>query len=86
VANHKSAKKRAKQTIVRTDRNKAKKSEARSIIKKIRLAISEKNKDVAKALLPTVQGIIAKLAKAGILKTNNAARRVSRLTEQVNRI
>lgn len=86
MANHKSAKKRARQTIVRTERNKSRKSETRSLIKTLRLAISEKNKEVATTLFPKAQSIISKLVKKGILKANNASRRISRLSEQVNKI
>ena len=86
MANHKSAKKRARQTIVRTDRNKSRRSEVRTLVKNLRAAIVEKNKDVATKLLTTAQSKIAKLAKKGVLKAKNAARKISRLTEQVNRI
>ena len=69
-----------------TERNKSKKSEAKSSIKKIRLALAEKNKDLATQLLPVVQSTIAKLTKSGILKNNSAARRISRLSQQVSRL
>ncbi len=84
MANHKSAKKRARQTITRTARNKADRSEVRSAIKKIRAAISENNKEAAKELLPKTQGLLRKLAKKGVIKVKNASRITSRLHTQTN--
>lgn len=83
MANHKSAAKRARQTTRRTLRNKVVTSEMRTVVKKIRTAISEKKKDEAVALLPTVQRNLDRLAKIGVIKRNTAARRNSRLASQV---
>jgi small subunit ribosomal protein S20 len=84
VANHKSAAKRARQTITRTSRNKIVTSETRTAVKKIRTAIDEKDKETAKGLLGKVQRQLAIMAKNGIIKTNTAGRKTSRLTAQVN--
>jgi len=86
VATHKSAKKRARQTIVRTERNKTKKSLVRSTIKKIRLALKNKDKEAVTALLPKTQALLAKLAKVGVIKKENASRVTSRLTSQANKL
>lgn len=86
VANHKSAVKRAKQAVKRTDANKTRKSEARTVVKKLRQAIEEKNKEQALPLLKKVQSLLGKLAGSGILKPNNAARKTSRLASQVNQL
>ena len=86
MANHKSAKKRNRQTIKRTLVNKIKVSESRSLIKSLREAISSKNKDVARELVVKAQKYLARLAQAGIIKSNAAARKTSRLTSQVNSI
>ena len=83
MANHKSAKKRAKQTIVRTERNTIKRTISRGTVKKIRDAISTKDKSTALELLPVAQKYLARLAKHGIIKTEAAARRTSRLARQV---
>ncbi|MBT3583477.1 MAG: 30S ribosomal protein S20 [Halobacteriovoraceae bacterium] len=84
MANHKSAKKRARQTITRTARNRARTSGARTVLKAIRLAISENDKKVATELLPKVQAKLRKLAQTGIIKLNTAARKTSRLASQIN--
>ena len=84
MANHKSAAKRARQTITRTARNRVVTSEARTAVKKIRAAIDEKDKATATSLLGKVQRHFAIMAKNGIIKTNTAGRKTSRLTNQVN--
>tara|TARA_Y100000590_G_scaffold459130_1_gene615445 strand:- start:90460 stop:90720 length:261 start_codon:yes stop_codon:yes gene_type:complete len=84
VANHKSAAKRARQTITRTKRNRVITSETRTVIKKIRAAISEKNKEAATALLGSVQRQLDVMSKKGIIKPNSAARRTGRLASQIN--
>lgn len=83
MANHKSALKRSRQTIVKTKRNTIKKTLSRGVVKKLREAISKKDKAVAAELLPTAQKYLARLAKAGILKGATAGRRTSRLASQV---
>jgi small subunit ribosomal protein S20 len=86
VPHHKSAKKRVRQTEKRTDRNKSQSSEVKTVTKKLRAAISEKNKTEASKLLPTVQGLLDKLAKKGIIKNENSARRNSRFASQVSKL
>jgi small subunit ribosomal protein S20 len=86
VANHKSAKKRARQTLKRTLRNKIKVSEVRSTVKSLRLAIAGNEKDKALELLPKAQRLIDKLAQKGAIKKNTAARTTSRLSQQVYKL
>ncbi len=86
MANHKSAKKRALQTVKKTERNKARKSEVKSAMKKIRQAIEAKDRTKAGELLPQVQKLIGKLWNAGIIKKNTAARSTSRLAQQVKKL
>ncbi len=86
MANHKSAKKRAKQSIVRNERNTARKSGVKSAIKKLRTAITEGNKQTAGELLVSAQKLLARLAKTGVIKHNAAARKTSRLADAVNKI
>ena len=84
MATHKSAKKRSKQTIIKTEQNKVHRSKFRSVLKKLRAAISEGNKEEAQKLLPTYQSTVAKLGTKGIYKKNNIARKTSRITNQVS--
>lgn len=83
MANHKSAKKRARQAQTRTLVNKMKVSRVRTMIKSLRAAIAENNKEKAQELAPKTQGLLDKLAKTGIIKKENAARKASRLSKQV---
>lgn len=86
MANHKSAKKRARQTITKTERNKTKKSESRTMLKSIREAISKKDKEKALELLPKTQRLFDRLTQKGVAKPKNSARKVSRLTTQVGKL
>jgi len=83
VANHKSAAKRARQSVKRMEQNKIKKSEVRTAEKNLRIALEEKNKEKANELFPLLQGLFRKLAKSGINKRNNASRKTSRLAHQI---
>lgn len=86
MANHKSAKKRAKQNTVKRERNKAHKSKTKTLVKKLRDAISAKNKEVSKKLFVEAQSLLAKLGKLGINTKQTASRQISRLASQVNQI
>ena len=86
MANHKSAKKRARQDIVRNARNKAYLSKVRTTIKKFRLGAEELaagkiEAPTVAALLKDAQSSIAKAASKGMMHRNGAARRISRLTQ-----
>lgn len=83
---HASAKKRSRQAITKTERNKSHKSHTKNLIKSLRSTIEEKDKTKAETLLSTVQSDLARLAKRGIIKKNNAARKISRLAQSVIKI
>lgn len=86
MANHKSAKKRARQTIVRTERNKTRRTQAKNSLKAIRSAIANNEKDTATKLLTATQSILGKLSKLGVIKPNKAARITSRLATQIAKL
>jgi small subunit ribosomal protein S20 len=86
VPHHKSAKKRVRQTTVRTARNKTKISSARSTIKSLKAAVTGGEKTKAAELLIATQSHLAKLAKMGIIKANTAARRTARLAKEVSKV
>ena len=83
MANHKSAEKRAKQSEVKRDHNRSRKSMMRTTIKKLRLAIAGGQKKEAQELLVSTQSIIGKLAKTKTVKAGTASRKTSRLASQV---
>jgi len=83
MANHKSAEKRIRQTVVRTERNKAHLSALRTSVKKVEQAIVAGNKDLAKESLKVAEPHLIKGAKRGLLHTNAASRKVMRLSAKI---
>ncbi len=83
MANHKSAEKRARQTITKRALNRTKRSKSRTLVKKFKTAIEAKDKKVALELLPQVQSQLGKMVKTGVIKKQTAARKTSRLANQL---
>jgi len=83
MPNIKSSKKRALQTIKRTDRNLARRSALKTAIKKVVKALAEKNVVDAKALLKDAESKISRAKGKGLLHANTAARKISRLAKKV---
>ncbi len=84
MANHASAAKRARQSIVRRDRNRSTISALRTVLKKLEGSVEKKDKAAAKADLTVATSYLARAAGKGVLKKNTASRKVSRLTKMVN--
>ena len=83
MANHKSAAKRAKQNETRRMRNKSVKTSMKTSIKKV-LAAKESGSEETTTLLNQAKSVIAKAAKKGVIHQNNAARKISRLSKNIN--
>ena len=81
MANHFSALKRARQTTVRTERNRDARSRLRNAIRTLRKSLT--NSEEAKSLLPGTVSLIDKAVKKGIIKDNTGSRFKSRLTKHV---
>ena len=79
MAQHKSAKKRIRQTEKRTMRNKALRSTTRTEIKKFKTLLEEGNSENLKTAYPKVQKTIDKAVTKGILHRKTGARYKSRL-------
>lgn len=86
MANHKSAAKRARQDKKKNARNSNTKASIRTFEKKLRVAITEKKADVANDLLKSYASKMYKAAQKGIHHANTAARKVGRLSAQVNNL
>jgi len=84
VAYHKSAIKRIRQTEKRTKRNRFYKTRVKTVIKELRLAIASKAVEESEKALQKSIPLISKAASKGVLHKRNAARKISRLTKQVN--
>ncbi len=79
----KSAKKRMRQTAVARTRNQNTKRSLRAELKALAAAIEAKDGKKAAEALKKVQSNLDKTVKKNILKKNTAARKLSRLTDQV---
>lgn len=64
--------------------NLKKKNEMSNVIKQYKKLVSTKKMDEAKKLIPALQKAIDKATKRGILKSNNASRKKSRLIRVIN--
>ncbi len=86
MATHKDAVKRARQSNERRLRNRHYRSRMRNQIKELRAAIDAGDAETANKLLPATVSVIQHVAQRGIIHKRNAARRVSRLANAVNKI
>lgn len=86
MPNTKQAVKAVRQTKKKTLRNKIIKSQIKTTIRKVREAVSNKDKEKAKKLLQQAQTIIDRAYVKGIIHKNNAARKKSNLSLLVNKI
>lgn len=84
MANHASAIKRHKQSEKRKLRNAAVKTSLKTAVKKVKEAQVAGKADEAKTNLMKAVSEIDKAVSKGVLHRNNAARKVSRLTKQLN--
>ena len=84
MANIKSAKKRIVVNNLRAERNKSIRSKVKTAIKKVEVAVANNDKETATAALAVATVEINKACSKGVYHKNNAARKVSRLTNLVN--
>ena len=86
MANHKSAEKRTRQTIQKTQRNRLYRTRLKNVSKAVRDAAAKNDKNAANEALKTANKSIHSMVSRGFLKKQTAARRVSRLALLVNKI
>ena len=84
MANHKSALKRVRQTKKRTERNRFYRTRMKNIIKAVKEAVEAGDKEKAIEALKVANKRIHEYVTKGIIKKNNAARKVSKLHKLVN--
>lgn len=84
MANHASAIKRHKQSEKRRLRNAAVKSSLKTVVKKVKEAAAAGKADEAKTNLQKAVSEIDRAVSKGVLHRNNASRKISRLTKQLN--
>lgn len=86
MANTKSAKKAARQTVRRTEVNKARKSRMRTFVRKAEEALTAGDTAAAAAAVKAAQPELMRAAKSGVLHKNTASRKVSRLTAALKKL
>jgi small subunit ribosomal protein S20 len=83
VANIKSQIKRNRQNEARRQRNKAVKSRLKTELKKFRLAIEAGERESAEAQFKVATRELDKAATKGVIHTNNAANKKSRMAKKL---
>jgi len=83
MAQHKSAEKRARQSLKRRAADREKKSEMKTLLKNVR---TEKDKSKASGALKEAVSTLDKLASKGLIHKNKAANQKSKLTKLVNKL
>lgn len=86
MANTASARKRIRQTAVRTARNQARTSRMRTFIKKVETAIAGGDKGLAADALRDAQPEMQRAAGKGVIKLNTIARKISRLSARIKKL
>lgn len=85
MANHKSAAKRARQSVKRNELNRARRSKVRTLAKAVVTAAAAKDVDGAKKALVAAESGLARAAGRGTLHWKTAARKTSRLAKAVKK-
>lgn len=83
MANNKSAKKRAKQALVRHERNLDRASALKTAQKSVLVALENNDIVAANNLLVQAESKLARAKGKGLLHANTAARRISNLAKKV---
>lgn len=83
MANHASSKKRIRQTLKRTERNKKIRTTMRTYVKAVRQAIEEGDKEAAEKALESATRRIDMAVSKGIYHRKTGSRYISRLSTQV---
>ena len=83
MANIKSAKKRAKQAVVRNARNASQRSMLRTSVKKVIKALAANDADAAQAAFNIAQPVLDRLSSRGLIHKSKAARHKSRLSARI---
>ena len=83
MANIRSAKKRARQSLVNRERNSAQRSMYRTLIRNVIKAVQGKDKAKALAAFQAMVPTLDRFAAKGLIHKNKAARHKSRLSAQI---
>jgi len=86
VANHASARKRARQTLKISERNKHFRTTTRTHVKRVRSAITAGDKPAAETALRSAIKLIDRAVSKGLWHRRAGSRYIARLTVQVGKI
>ncbi|PCI00163.1 MAG: 30S ribosomal protein S20 [Zetaproteobacteria bacterium] len=86
MANHVSSIKRARQDIVKRDRNRTQKSTMRTAIKRVHAAIAAGDQDTANTEMRIATSLIARSGRKNNLHKKQASRRISRINARIKAI
>ncbi|MFA6263973.1 MAG: 30S ribosomal protein S20 [Candidatus Babeliales bacterium] len=84
MANLKSAKKRARQCIIRKQRNQTRRSEIKTLTKKFLDAVASKDVAQAKEILKLTESKIARAKSKRVIQSNAASRNVSAMAKKLS--
>jgi small subunit ribosomal protein S20 len=83
MANTKSAKKAARQSVRRTVVNKARRTRLRSVVRKVEEAITAGDRSRALSAMAEAEPVIIRAAQKNVVHRNAARRKVSRLAHRI---
>ncbi|MFA7276295.1 MAG: 30S ribosomal protein S20 [Pseudobdellovibrionaceae bacterium] len=86
MANHVSAKKRARQSLKKAKINSANRNRLRTFVKKVELALVAGDVVAAEAAFKACQPEVQKGISKGIIHKNTAARKISRLSARIKAV
>jgi small subunit ribosomal protein S20 len=86
MARHKSAEKRVRQISKRTSVNRSRISRVRVFLKKVESAINSSDQEAAIAALREAQPEVHRGVTKGVLHSNTASRKLSRLSRRIKSI
>jgi small subunit ribosomal protein S20 len=86
MATHKSAEKKVRQIVVRTERNRSHMARMRTFVKRVEVAIQGGKKAEAQAAFKDAESVIAQTAQKGIIPARRAARKASRLSAAIKKL
>ena len=86
MPNTKSAIRRVKRVKKQSLVNKLRRSRYRLAIKKINKLIEKKDLQAIKKFYPKLQSELMRIAKTGVVKKENASRKIARLSKKINKI
>jgi small subunit ribosomal protein S20 len=84
MPHHKSAEKRLRQTVKRTEINRSRLSRVRTFVKNVESALATGDKTAAQSAFNLAQPELHRATTKGVLHRNTVARKLSRLAARIN--